>query len=224
MEIDYNMHSDQMFSRNSSRSRVVAALAAGSSSVSKSALVCSAASLILVVLCFAVAPWCDANDGLTAAERLINQGCDFDDAGRVDEAISCFKKAMALEPRSDVAVFNLGNAYLNGKHDDSTAKVYIRKAIDLNPREAKYWNQLSLACGHLKDLKSAEAAIKRSISIEPTCGRLLNLARIYRDTGRLKECREIVLKAKSFPQAKTPELSKEIQVDLEWLDKHSSDK
>jgi len=60
--------------------------------------------------------------------------------------------------------------------------------------------------------------------MHPTCALLCNLAHLYRDAGRLKECREIVLKAKSIPEAKTPEFSKELQKDLDWLDKQLSDK
>jgi len=204
----------------------LAGVSAGSFTVSKFALVGSTASLIsfLVVISFAQTPGCDAKDGLTDAGRLINQGCEFDDAGKVDEAISCYKKAMALEPGNDLAIFDLGNAYLNGKHDDATARNYIQQAVNLNPRDANYWSQLGLACSHLKDVTSAEAAFKRSIALAPDCGVLCNLAGLYRTTGRLKEARETVLKAKSLPEAKTPEYSKELQADLEWLDKHSSDK
>ena len=281
----------QMFNRNAIPSSVLAALSADSSSVRKSARVGSAASLIsfLVILCFAVAPRCDAND--KEADRLIDQGYHLDHDGKVDEAISCYKKAMAIEPRNDMAIFDLGNEYLKehdyatariyiqkaidlnphearywdrlgvacghlnevdeaircykkataleprndmaifdlgsaclDKHDDATAKSYLQKAINLNPHEARYWNNLGLACENLKDLKSAEAAFKRAVSIEPTCGRLCNLAAIYKETGRLKESRETVLRAKSFPEAKTPEFSNELQNDLEWLDKQLSDK
>ena len=149
-----------MFNKKSILSSVLAALSADSSSVSKSALVGSAVKLmsILVVISFAATPACDANDGLTEAGRLVNQGCDFDDAGKVDEAISCYKKAIALEPRDDTAYFDLGTDYLGNKHDDVSAKFYLQKAIDINPHEAKYWDQLGLALAHLKDVTAAEAA------------------------------------------------------------------
>ena len=73
-------------------------------------------------------------------------------------------------------------------------------------------------------MTAAESACKKSISLEPDCNNLLNLADIYLKTGRLKEARETTLRAKGLPEAKQLKFKQPIEANLDWLNRQHSKK
>jgi len=62
----------------------------------------------------------------------LNMGNILDDTQRYREAIDAYQKALAISPKDDAALFNLGIAYKHAKKPELAIETW-RKAADLNP-------------------------------------------------------------------------------------------
>lgn len=80
--------------------------------------------------------------GLSKLERdaLIGQGMDFQQRGRIDEAIRCYEKAIAGGLNLPGAFFSLGLLYLERKQFD-----YARRALSLAARDHSYRDGIQTA-------------------------------------------------------------------------------
>lgn len=165
-------------------------------------------------------PLCLAQ-GISEAQRMVDKGADLYSDGKYDDAIGLFKKAIVLEPQNEMAYYNLGQAYRKRK-DYTLARSSYQKAVELKPQDGNAWGELGHMCENLKELAAAEAAYKQSVSLDPSCKHLCNLGYMYMDSGRLKEARELLLKASCLPEAKSPEYIKEIPENLDYLAKRLS--
>ena len=63
------------------------------------------------------------------------------DAGGMEEAISLFKKAIALRPNFADAYRNMGLALMESGKEEHAA-CYLEKALSLLPDDADTWNSL----------------------------------------------------------------------------------
>lgn len=71
-----------------------------------------------------------------ARVAYLNMGNILDDAQRFDEAIDVYKRALAISPKDDSALFNLGIAYKHA-HKPELAIESWKKASELNPDNPK---------------------------------------------------------------------------------------
>jgi tetratricopeptide (TPR) repeat protein len=95
-----------------------------------------------------------------------NLGIVYADTGRLDDAISEYKKAITIEPRYAEAYSNLGIAYADkGRLDDAISE--YKKAITIEPRYAKAYNNLGIAYANKGELDGAISAFKKALIIEP---------------------------------------------------------
>lgn len=66
----------------------------------------------------------------------LNMGNIMDDAGRYEEAIENYKKALIISPKDDAALYNLGIAYKHAGKVELAFEVW-KKAADLNPENPR---------------------------------------------------------------------------------------
>jgi protein O-GlcNAc transferase len=68
----------------------------------------------------------------TASDDLFNRGCALQSQGKLDEAIQCFREAIAVQPNHAFAHSNLAGALIN-KGQFAEAMVSCRRALELKP-------------------------------------------------------------------------------------------
>jgi tetratricopeptide (TPR) repeat protein len=137
----------------------------------------------------------DAFQALTAAVRLQpndaethnNLGNAYARQGRLDRAVSSYRRAVHLNWRLVEAHNNLARALLDLRHFDDAA-ASCRRAIDLRPWFAEAhdnYGSVLIALGRLED---AEASFQRAIAIEPEFAEAHNnLGNVLLQRGRLQE-------------------------------------
>jgi tetratricopeptide (TPR) repeat protein len=101
------------------------------------------------------------------ARSHANLGDAFRMLDKLDDAIACYKKAIALDAKHVGAHANLGVALHDQKKLDKAIACF-KKAIDINPNYAFAHNNLGLALRDQKKLDEAIACFKKAIDIDPT--------------------------------------------------------
>jgi tetratricopeptide (TPR) repeat protein len=98
----------------------------------------SLSPIVVIVVLMASIAW-----GLSE-EEWFHKGYQASEAGNLDEAIRCYKNAIAIDPNYAPAYNNLGGIYGNkGMLDD--AIVEYNKAIDIDPDYTLAHNNLARA-------------------------------------------------------------------------------
>ena len=87
-------------------------------------------------------------------------------AGRVSQAISCFRKAVALAPGFPAAHYNLGNALVE-HNQHAEAAISFRNAIGLAPTLAEAHSNLGAALKQLGGLDEAARHCREAIALAP---------------------------------------------------------
>ncbi|PYV81507.1 MAG: hypothetical protein DMG05_29865 [Acidobacteria bacterium] len=89
------------------------------------------------------------------------------DAGRHDEAIPYYRRAMALEPNNPDISTDLGTAlFYTGKPDEAIAQ--FNRSLQLDPHHIQSLHNLVIVnLQGKKDVQAASEALKRLISIDP---------------------------------------------------------
>jgi choline-sulfatase len=107
-------------------------------------------------------------------------------------ALAEFRAALAEEPRNYTAHYNLAGIYgVNNQLDLALAQA--REAVKLGREPAEAHNLLGWIQYLRKDMKGAEEAFAKGVAIEPQSATLLtNLARVYAETGRAAEARDVL--------------------------------
>jgi Flp pilus assembly protein TadD len=95
-----------------------------------------------------------------------NLGCALAGKGQVDEAIACWRKAIALDPKYAMPHTNLGLAlYGNGQVDEAIA--CVQKAIALDPKNAIAHTTLGISLYVNGQVDEAIASLKKAIALDP---------------------------------------------------------
>jgi tetratricopeptide (TPR) repeat protein len=107
--------------------------------------------------------------------------------GRVDEAISQFRKALEIQPGYAVAHNNLGNALLRlGRTADSYAE--LEKALEFDPRNVEAHNNMGNTLVQMGRTDEAAAHYSKAVEIDPTYVQAHNnLGALFLQSGRLKD-------------------------------------
>lgn len=84
-----------------------------------------------------------------------------------EEAISCYKQCLELDPDHAAAYINLGTLYYN-RHDHTQAERYYRKAIEVDPKYALAYFDLGNVLDETGRLMDAIRAYQAAISLAPT--------------------------------------------------------
>jgi Flp pilus assembly protein TadD len=102
---------------------------------------------------------------LTEEEEWLHKGIDAFKAMNYEEAIKCFKKAIAINPNNEEIHYNLGIAY----HDKGTldeAITAFKKALALNPGYADAHYNLGITYDRKEMLDKAIVEFKEAIALE----------------------------------------------------------
>jgi tetratricopeptide (TPR) repeat protein len=105
----------------------------------------------------------------------------------VDEAIECYHKAIALDPRDLDACIALGLALKAQKKMDEAIECY-RKALEFAPKDAKLHLNLGNALAAKKKVDEAIECFHRAIELDPMCaGAHYNLGNALDAKGQFDE-------------------------------------
>lgn len=103
----------------------------------------------------------------TSAPAHYNLGTALAVAGRFDEAIPEYQRAITLDPAYAVAYANLGSVLLQqGRTREAVTN--LEKAVQLNPQNVEALNSLSVAYAAAGDTEKALAAIDRALELNPS--------------------------------------------------------
>ena len=108
-------------------------------------------------------------------------------AGKPDEAVACYRRALELKPDFAEAHNNLGNALQDqGKLDEAVA--CYRRALELKPDFAEAHNNLGNALKDQGKLDEAVACYRRALELKPDYAEAHNnLGNAFKDQGKLDE-------------------------------------
>ncbi len=122
-------------------------------------------------------------DGAQAAVYY-RDGARFALEGRLAEAATAFRQAIALDSKNEHAYYSLGNVYSElGRWEDAIG-VY-RQAVSLNSRDGEAYNGLGIALSNNGLYGQSAAAFERAVGIYPKWGEpFFNLSQVYRKLGR----------------------------------------
>jgi tetratricopeptide (TPR) repeat protein len=107
-----------------------------------------------------------AANGVKQAVRLYNSAVRNHLSGKLPEAISDYKGAIAANPQLAEAYSNLGLIY-NQQHNYKDALVQFRKALAINPKDAITYNGIGAALRAEKDLPGAIKNWQTAVSLDP---------------------------------------------------------
>jgi Flp pilus assembly protein TadD len=108
-------------------------------------------------------------------------------AGKLEEAIADYKKAVALEDKQAFVHNNLGHAYERKGDDDAAMKEYQR-AIELDPKYPLAYNNLGTIYERKGRTMEAMALYRKSVELKPDYGNAhYNLGVMYGRAGRYDE-------------------------------------
>ena len=100
------------------------------------------------------------------AEAHNNLGVAFEDQGKLDEAVACYRRALELKPDYAEAHNNLGDALQGqGKLDEAVA--CYRRALELKPDYPEAHNNLGNALKDQGKLDEAVACYHRALELKP---------------------------------------------------------
>jgi tetratricopeptide (TPR) repeat protein len=86
--------------------------------------------------------------------------------GRLEEAIGCYRIALALRPQSAAVYHNLGLA-LKTRGDLDGAIAEFQKAIEVSPDYARAHHNLGVALYARRDVRGAITEIKKAVALDP---------------------------------------------------------
>lgn len=106
------------------------------------------------------------NTGISQTNILINKGAALFSDGNVDSAISFFKKAVKINPRSTEANFNLGLCYLKN-YKINKAVTAFENVLKVDPHDFESLNNLGNIYLGREKIKKAISYYQKAVSINP---------------------------------------------------------
>jgi Tfp pilus assembly protein PilF len=94
-----------------------------------------------------------------------NKAQTYQIAGRIDDAVIAYRRALKVSPDDAAAHNNL--AVLLALKDPAEAETEARKATELDPTKATYLINLGYVLFRLKRLVDAEAILRRAVELDP---------------------------------------------------------
>jgi tetratricopeptide (TPR) repeat protein len=100
------------------------------------------------------------------AEKMINEGQSFRVLGQFEEAMSCFDKALEIDPKNVRAWISRGNLFLDQKLFNEAISCY-NKAIEIEPGNKKYWYNIGFALQKSDKFEESLEYFNYSLKIDP---------------------------------------------------------
>ncbi|MEO8202533.1 MAG: tetratricopeptide repeat protein [Betaproteobacteria bacterium] len=118
---------------------------------------------------------------------LVERGIAAEEAGRLDEALECYRQAVRDDPAHAGAHFNLGLLLL-GRADYAAAEGELRHALRLKDGFAEAWVALAEVQQGRGEADTALASLESAIAIQPNyVGALMNAGALLAGAGRLAD-------------------------------------
>jgi len=131
------------------------------------------------------------------ASALSGLASAYEVSGRIPDAEDAFKKAAALQPGAWDPIDELGDFYdRQGKYAEAVEQ--YKRALALTPDNAQIYLNLGatyIDWGRPQDLPAAEAALQRSIALNPAYPAYANLGNLYLTQQRYAEAAAVTEKA-----------------------------
>jgi tetratricopeptide (TPR) repeat protein len=129
------------------------------------------------------------------SKQMVIKGNQSFSARRYDDAIAWYKQAIALEPDSVDANYNLGVVYGNkGMHDESIAA--YKRVIAINPRHAQAHNNLGSTYEKKGMADKAHAEYEKAVEADPNLPpALYNLGKSFLSKGSRDMAADYLYKA-----------------------------
>ena len=133
--------------------------------------------------------WADSAKKAPKKARVHNNyGVALAEAGKLDEAVSAYKKAIKLDRYYEDPLSNIAVAY-SMKDDLDSAIEHLKKAICIRPHYPEAHNNLGSLYTQQKKYDLAEKTLKRAIELRPWYGKayynLARLAEIQKDSQKV---------------------------------------
>lgn len=122
---------------------------------------------------------------VNSSELYNDIGVAYKHAGKLNEAVICFKKSIEINPKFALPYINLGNICFGLYKLTSVsnwvyeAMDYFRKSIEIDPNSFEAYNGLGLVYGALHQYDRAILDLKRALAINP------NFAQAYNNLGNV---------------------------------------
>lgn len=114
-----------------------------------------------------VSLWADASRKTPNAPLVwVNLGMSCVDAGRTEEALSAFLKALSLDPDDKLALNNIGVLY-NSRGETAKARPYLLRVVELFPDYYSGLMNLGINYYLAGEFLNAEAAFSRALALNP---------------------------------------------------------
>ena len=123
-------------------------------------------------------------------------GLIYENENRTDDSISEYQKMLTYDPKSELGIKDLSNAYcrkakeLNDGGQTKEALSLLQEAVRLNPNHAMFHNNLGSALQTLGDLEGAIKEYGIALTLEPGMElATLNTAKCYLNLGEFDQAR-----------------------------------
>ncbi|NRA39996.1 MAG: tetratricopeptide repeat protein [Planctomycetes bacterium] len=104
----------------------------------------------------------------------VDQGVAHHQAGKIQQAVACYQKALEINPKNADAIHLLGVvAHQNGNHAQGAEE--IRKALAISPAEATFHANLADALRANGDYIPAESHARKAVDLNPKLGEAHNI-------------------------------------------------
>lgn len=122
-------------------------------------------------------------------------------SGNGTNAIKTYQQIMKMEPNNALPVYKIGATYGKVMNDMDNAIVWMKKAIEMDPRQVMYYEDLGVAYGFKGDVTMAINTFKKGLELDPNYAAFYrNLAASYSNIGDKQQAAQY--------QAKFEELSR----------------
>lgn len=140
-------------------------------------------------------------DKTKKAGIILNQGANFLAAGKIDEAIKAFQKALKLDNQIVAAHFNLGLAYIQ-KEDTKNAISHFKETIVLKPNDFEAYNNLGNLYMNQNEFDQALYCFQKATIINPYLAEgFYNLGVAYMSKGQYPQAiKSYKTSLKIYPQ------------------------
>jgi tetratricopeptide (TPR) repeat protein len=122
-----------------------------------------------------------------AAARTLEQGLQYQKAGRLAEAEGCYRRVLAIQPNHADALQLVGGIACQAGQYDIAAK-WISRAIEQNPNVPAWFSNLGLALERQGKLEDALASYDKALELRPAYEiALSNRGNVLKALGRTDE-------------------------------------
>ncbi len=132
-----------------------------------------------------------STDTMLSADALVDQGLLEHRAGRYEQAVALYRRAIELDPANLYAHRNMGVTLQDlGRAEESLSS--YKRALAIKPDSAETYNNLGIAYASVGELDQAFEAYHQAISLNPDfLFTYHNLAILCEQTNRLDEAAEV---------------------------------